>query len=199
MVEWSPPNQEDLLWWSDLSNLLQGVSLEEVRSELLFWSDASEQRWGTYLHGQFVSALWSPAERSLSINLRELRTICLGLHLFRGLVVGSLLTIALLFLTSGNRGRRSPQRSVPKPNSPSLGGGVGDHFGSPVHYGVPECGRRLVELSPSGPGVRMDPLPGCCRLTPDSEAGCGGPLRHCHELSHTGLFLTTRQSNVGRH
>ena len=36
----------------------------------------------------FVSGLWSPKERTLSINLRELRAIRLGLLHFRHLIVG---------------------------------------------------------------------------------------------------------------
>ena len=34
-----------------------------------------------------------------------------------------------------------------------LGRGVGDHSGSPIHYGGPECDCRLPESSTSGPGV----------------------------------------------
>ena len=49
LVEWSPSNQEDLLWWSDLSNLLQGVSLEEDHPDPLFWPDASDQGWGAHI------------------------------------------------------------------------------------------------------------------------------------------------------
>ena len=59
-----------------------GVSLEVQHPDLLFWSDASDQGWGVHLHDQFVSGRWSPEERSLSINLRELRVIRLGLMHF---------------------------------------------------------------------------------------------------------------------
>ena len=82
VMEWSPSNQEDLLWWSDTSNLLLGVSLEEVRPDLLFWSDASDQGWGAHLQDHFVSGLWSPAERSLSINRQKLCAICLRVFHF---------------------------------------------------------------------------------------------------------------------
>ena len=42
-------------------------------------------------------------------------------------------------------------------------------------------------------------LPGRCRLATDSAASYSGSLRHCHELSPTGLFLTARRSDVSRH
>ena len=189
-VEWSPSNQEDL-WWSDLSNLMKGVSLMEVHPNVLFWSDTTDQGWGAHLRDQFVSGLWSPAEHSLSINLWELHAIHLGPHHFRHLLRGlcgqrhrSLLRQETEWDILPGSQHRSP--------APSLGRGLGDHSGSPAHYGVPECGCQLVESSPSGSGVRMDPLPGCCRLTPDFVAGDGGPLCHGHELSPASLFLTAR-------
>ena len=198
VVEWSPSNQEDLLWWSDPSNL-QGVSLDEVRPDLLFWSDASDQGRGAHLRDQFVSGIWSQAERSLSINLQELRAVRLGLHHFRHLSRGlcrqhhhSLLrqetggTFSLALNTEAQLLLRWAEEwritLVP-----------------PIHYGVPECGCQLVKSSSSGPGVGMDPLPGCCRLPPGSVAGNGVPLRHCHELLPAGLFLTTRRSYVSGH
>ena len=91
-VRWSPLNQKDLLWWSDLSSLLQGISLEEVQPDLLFWSDASDQGRVAHPCDQFISGLWFPAERFLSVSLWELCSIRLGLlhfrHLLRDLVDG---------------------------------------------------------------------------------------------------------------
>ena len=140
VVEWSPSNQEDVLWWSDTSNLLLGVSLEEIRPNLLFWSDTSDQGWGAHLQDHFVSALWSPAERSLSINLRELCTIRLGFYHFQHLVRVFADNTTALSRMSGSRGDVLPRAQCQGPASPSLGRGVGDHTGSPIHFRVPECG-----------------------------------------------------------
>ena len=74
--------QQDPQWWSNEHNLLAGVSLEPLTPDLLFWSYASDQGWG----------LRSSHERLLSINLKELWTIRLGLYHFRirllGLTIG---------------------------------------------------------------------------------------------------------------
>ena len=88
MVPWTPTIQCDLKWWYDTHHLLAGASLLVPQLDLLFWSDASEQGWGTHMLDHFVSGLWSPEERALSINLRELRAIRLGLLHFRHLIVG---------------------------------------------------------------------------------------------------------------
>ena len=65
VVEWSQSNQEYLLWWSDASNPLLGVSPRGDSPNLLFWSDVSDQGWGAHLQDYFISALWFPVERSL--------------------------------------------------------------------------------------------------------------------------------------
>ena len=46
LVEWSPVIQQDLSWWLDRDRLVLGVSLEQVSSQLEFWSDASDVGWG---------------------------------------------------------------------------------------------------------------------------------------------------------
>ena len=61
--------------------------------DLLFWSDALEQGWGTNLLDQFVLGCWSVMERSFSIKLRELQVICLGLLLFGPSLVGCMIDI----------------------------------------------------------------------------------------------------------
>ena len=189
-VEWSPSNQEDLLWWSDLSNLLQGVSLEEVHPDLLFWLDASDQGWVLISATSLFRA--SGLRRSApcpsifgsfarSVFASSSFVICCWVWWS-----GSSRTTPPLSLTSGNGGDVLPGTQRRSPAPPSLGRGVGDHFGSP-------------ELSPSGSGVRMDLLPGCCRLPPDFVAGDSGSLRRGHELSPASLFLTARRSDVSRH
>ena len=109
-VTWTPSNELDFLWWSDVHHLFQGVSLEIPHPDLLFWSDTSDQRWEANLFSDFVSGRWSIEKHDFSINLCELRAICLGLyhfrHSLRGLTVGVLSdnTTALSYRTSKNRG-----------------------------------------------------------------------------------------------
>ena len=44
VVPWTPEIERDLMLWFDTDDLLQGVSLEVQRPNLLFWSDASDHR-----------------------------------------------------------------------------------------------------------------------------------------------------------
>ena len=53
-----------------------------VPPDLSFWSDASDEGWGSHLGKRVVSEKWSPQERLLSINLKELKAIHLGLRHF---------------------------------------------------------------------------------------------------------------------
>ena len=73
VLQWSPEVAFDLVWWSDASHLLSGRPLlvQRLGSGL-----------GANLFDRFVSGQWSPEEVLLSINLRELRAIHLGLRHF---------------------------------------------------------------------------------------------------------------------
>ena len=83
LVGWNPQCQSDLLWWADRSRLELGCPLKVVLPDLMFWSDASDEGWGAHLLGEAVSGLWSLEEKALSINLRELRAVKLGLLHFQ--------------------------------------------------------------------------------------------------------------------
>ena len=149
----------DFAWWSDANHLLSGVSLVPFQPDVLFWSNASDQGGGANLLDRFVSGQWSPEEVHLSINLRELRAIRLGLHHFapslRGSTVGVFVdnTTALAYL------RRQGGTFSPALNreAPALLGRVPpDSPCPPVYHGVQEHCRRF----PRSPGpdhrVRMD-------------------------------------------
>ena len=82
-VVWTPSNESDLFWWSDVRNLLARFSLERHLPDLLFWSDVSNYSWGANLINQIVSRVWSPKERSMSISWRELCFIHMRFFHFR--------------------------------------------------------------------------------------------------------------------
>ena len=88
ILEWNQEILSNLTWWSDAWYLIAGGSLVSPQPDLLFWSDASNQGWGANLIDRFVSGHWSHEEKLLSINLKELRTICLSLHHFKFSLVG---------------------------------------------------------------------------------------------------------------
>ena len=103
-VEWNEEIVLDLHWWKDISHLLQGRDLTPQAPDILLHTDASDLGWGATTANLSSSGLWSQEERDMSINLRELRAIRLGLlefeNEFAGRSVGILAdnTTALSYL-----------------------------------------------------------------------------------------------------
>ena len=70
LVPWDAPSQDDLLQWCAEGRLEEGVSLLVQSPDHMFWSDASDQGWGTAAVDQLESGLWLEDEELLSINHR---------------------------------------------------------------------------------------------------------------------------------
>ena len=87
-VSWSPLCREDLLWWSRVAQLREGVSLSLPAPDISFFSDASDVGWGALVGEHHASGLWSPHQKALSINMRELLAVQFGLQAFEHLLVG---------------------------------------------------------------------------------------------------------------
>ena len=87
-VSWSPLCREDLLWWSRVAQLREGVSLSLPAPDISFFSDASDVGWGALVGEHHASGLWSPHEKALSINMRELLAVQFALQAFGHLLVG---------------------------------------------------------------------------------------------------------------
>ena len=87
-VSWSPLCREDLLWWSKQVQLREGVSLSLPAPDISFFSDASDVGWGALVGEHHASGLWLPHQKALSINMRELLAVQLGLQAFEHLIVG---------------------------------------------------------------------------------------------------------------
>ena len=92
-VSWSPLCREDLLWWARVAQLREGVSLSLPAPDVSFFSDASDVGWGAMVGEHHASGLWSPHQKSLSINMRELLAVQYGLQALEHLLVG--LSVAL--------------------------------------------------------------------------------------------------------
>ena len=86
-VSWSPLCREDLLWWARVAQLREGVSLSLPAPDVSFFSDASDVGWGALVGEHHASGLWSPHQKTLSINLRELLAVQYGLKAFEHLLV----------------------------------------------------------------------------------------------------------------
>ena len=92
-VSWSPLCREDLLWWARVAKLREGVSLSLPAPDVSFFSDTSDVGWGALVGEHHASGLWSPHQKTLSINLRELLAVQYGLQALEHLLVG--LSVAL--------------------------------------------------------------------------------------------------------
>ena len=87
-VSWSPLCRENLLWWARVAQLQEGVSLSLPAPDISFFSDASDVGWGALVGEHHASGLWSPHQKTLSNNLRELLAVQYGLKAFEHLLVG---------------------------------------------------------------------------------------------------------------
>lgn len=92
-VPWDKDSYLDLLWWSEEANLLVGQSLLQASPDLCLYTDASSEGWGASVLHQSTSGTWSIQERSLHINLLELRAIRLGLLHFKDMFRGKTVAI----------------------------------------------------------------------------------------------------------
>ena len=92
-VSWSPLCREDLLWWARVAQLREGVSLSLPAPDVSIFSDASDVGWGALVGEHHASGLWSPHQKSLSINMRDLLAVQYGLQALEHLLVG--LSVAL--------------------------------------------------------------------------------------------------------
>ena len=92
-VSWSPLCRENLLWWARVAQLREGVSLSLPAPDVSFFSDASDVGWGALVGEHHASGLWSPHQKTLSINLRELLAVQYGLQALEHLLVD--LSVAL--------------------------------------------------------------------------------------------------------
>ena len=72
----------------------EGVDLSLPVPDLSIYSDASDVGWGAMVVEHQVSGVWTPSQRELSINLREMMAVQKGLFEFSLLLRGK--TIALL-------------------------------------------------------------------------------------------------------
>ena len=91
-ISWYPLCREDLLWsWATQQR--EGVDNSLPVPGLSFYSDESVVGWGAIVGEQQVSGVWTPSQRELSIDLREMMAVHKGLLEFSSLLRGN--TIAL--------------------------------------------------------------------------------------------------------
>ena len=75
----------------------------------------------------------------------------------------------------------------------TLGSLSRDHYRSPVHHGVSECGGGLSESPGSGDRVRVDPSPGGSRRVGEKVDCDGRFVCHFPQLPSSGILLSPQR------
>ena len=76
LISWEDDScHRDLLWWSNASHLIAGVSLDLPQPLLVLFTDASDSGWGATLGTDQLSGLWTQKFLNFSINHRKLLAI----------------------------------------------------------------------------------------------------------------------------
>ena len=92
-IPWDNHILADLQWWSQEQNLCLGQSLLMAPPDLFLYTDASTLGWGASLSQESVSGKGMEHERSLHINILELRAIRLSLFHFMKNVQGKTVAV----------------------------------------------------------------------------------------------------------
>ena len=195
-VSWSLLCREDLLWWSKQVRLREGVSLSLPAPDISFFSDASDVGWGALVGEHHASGLWLPHQKALSINMRELLAVQLGLQAFEHLIVGMSVALFCDNTTTVAYLRRSERDFFVHPElhgkrGSSLGGEPTHSSPSPVHHGVVQRHRRRPESPKSGDRVRMDPSPGGSGSAGPQVASCDRSFCDRLDSEAFGLLLSS--------
>ena len=118
LISWDDSCHQDLLWWSEASHLVGGVSLELPHPRLLLFTDVSDTGWGATLGADHLSGMWTQDISCYSINHRELLAVLYALpgflHLLRGQSVSLFTdnTSALTYLRKQGGTRSATLNSV---------------------------------------------------------------------------------------
>ena len=152
--------------------------------------------------GHFILGLWSPKERTLFINLRELRAIRLGLLHFRHLIVGLNIgvfsdnTTALSYICKQGGTVSSPlsqeaQLLLRWAESSSV-------VGSSVREGLWECRGGFLERTEPGRRIGVDSPPGCSQRSLVEVASDGRSVRNIAESPSSCILFSHQQSDDSR-
>ena len=164
-ISWDPLCQEDLLWWSWAIQKREGVDLSLPVPDLSFYSDASDVGWGAIVGEHQVSGVWTPSQRELSINLREMMAVQKGLLEFSPLLRGKTIALVLRQCHDSRLSQAIGGHEVSGPVPQSEGDSpvdrvYADHDPPSVHPGVSQHESGPSQSAQPGDRVGVDTTPG---------------------------------------
>ena len=201
LISWDDSCHRDLLWWSDASYLVGGMSLDLPHPRLLLFTDASDTSWGATLGTDHLSGFWTQDISCYSINLRKLLAVLYALRGFLHLLCGQSVSLftdntsALAYLHKQRSTRLATLNSVAQ-SILRLCEANDVHL---LPQFVPGKLNVIVDsLSCDFPGVlvQMDSLPGGLPGSFPLLADHYRPVRHLHEPPAPSLLLTSGGSQA---
>lgn len=77
-----------LLWWTNPSNVMKGLSMRPFNTTITLFTDASKEGWGAHTDDHTASGLWPEELKPLPINWLELEAIRRALWSFKSMLIG---------------------------------------------------------------------------------------------------------------
>ena len=81
-IKISPQVQAHIRWWTIRDNVMEGVPLHPPQAMFVVYTDASMEGWGAHCTFHTAQGKWSAQERSLHINVLELKAVFKALQAF---------------------------------------------------------------------------------------------------------------------
>ena len=82
LLSWTDFVIVPLDWWQNQQNVLKGTHLHPQEHNIQLFTDTSNKGWGAHLEQDSISGLWSDLEKSLRINILELKAVFFALKHF---------------------------------------------------------------------------------------------------------------------
>ena len=78
----TPEIEAEFLWWTTSPCLKQGIAFQPPPPSLHLQTDASTSGWGIHFQNKLYNGLWTVKEKSMHINVLELRAVLLACQKF---------------------------------------------------------------------------------------------------------------------
>ena len=181
LLPWTNVISAHLDWWQNPANVMKGPDLHPKDHSIQFFTDTSNEVWGTHLDQRSTQGLWSDQEKRLHINVLELKAVSLALQNLN-LDSGSLHK-----QTRGN----SLSRDVCSPlEDHDLVPPLSHNIKGQTHSRVSECdGRPPIQVQPSSVGRMVTASTGVRTDLPEVVHSSCGPVCHSSEPQTPSLHV----------